>query len=81
MRPGPKLAGRLAVQPDRGAGRLEAWHALRQQACDHARQHVAGAGRGERRRGVIGDAGAPVGGGDHRIGALEQHDCTTQTSG
>ena len=37
-------------------------------------QHVAGAGRGQPGRAVDVDRGAAVRRGDHRVGALQQHD-------
>ena len=74
IRPGPGLAAGLAMQPDGGAGRLERRHALRQQARDEARQHVAGARGGEPGRRIFGDRSAAVRRGHHRIGALQQHD-------
>ena len=65
--------GRLAMQPDRGARRLEGRHALGEQAGDYAGQNIAGPGGGERGRRVIGNRGAAIGAGDHGIGALQQH--------
>ena len=61
----------LGMQPDRGAGRLEGRHALRQQAGGDAGEHVAGAGGGQPGRGVGVDRGAAVGRRDHCVGPLE----------
>ena len=64
MRPGPKRAAGLRVQPDRRAGRLEPRHALGEQPADQAGQHVARAGGGEIGRAVRVDRRAPVRRGD-----------------
>ncbi len=69
----PEIAGRGAVQPHRRRGGRERVHALREQAENHAAEHVARA-RGRQGRRCVGvDDGAPVGRGDHRVGAF-QHD-------
>ncbi len=66
--------GGIAMQPDGGAGGFEGGHSLGQQAGGEACQHIAGAGGGERRRGVAVDGGAAIGAGDDRVGAFENDD-------
>ena len=57
---GSGLARRLAVHPNPDAGGFERGDALRQHACDHSGQHVAGAGGGQPGRRVGGNGRAPV---------------------
>ena len=54
--------------------RLEGVQALREQRCEDAREHVAGAGRGERRAPAAADCDAPVRMRDQRVVALEHDD-------
>ncbi len=74
MKSGAESARGFAMQPGRGARRLEGLHALREQPRDHAGEHIARARRGERSGRIGVDDGAAVGRGDDRVGALEQHD-------
>ena len=76
---GTEFGRRLAVQPHGGGGGFKARHALRQQARDHPRQHVAGARGGEPGRRIGRDGDAPIGRGDHRVRPLQKHDCTGNT--
>ena len=62
------------MQPDRRAGRLEAGHALRQQAGHDAGEDVAGAGGRQPGRRVGVDRRAAIGCGDDGVGALEHDD-------
>ena len=79
--PGPNARAAGAVQPYRGARRFEGRHALREEAAGEARQHVAGAGGGQRRRQVEADRGAPVGRRDDAVGALEDDDRVQRRGG
>ena len=75
--PGAPARNRPAAAPcsqTPARGREERVHALREQAQDHAAEHVAGAGGRQARRGVRVDDGAAVRRSDHRIGALQHHD-------
>src|SRR6266487_7055191 len=54
-----------SMQVDAGAGDLEGLQALGEEAGDHARQDVAGAGGSEGRIGVPVDARAPIRMGDN----------------
>ena len=80
IRPGPKLAPGLGVDPDPGAGRLEGGHVLRHQPGDEPAEGIAGSGRRQIGRAVLVDRRPAVGRGDHRIRAL-QHDHGTGIGG
>ena len=68
IRPRPHCRAGRAVQPDCRGGCLEPGSTLRQQAGDHAGQHVAAARRREVGRRVGIDRRPAVGRGDHRVG-------------
>jgi hypothetical protein len=67
----PELAG-AAVRPGPETRGVGGRHPLREQRCDHACQHVAGAGGGQRWTARGEDGEAPVGQGQHRAGAFDQ---------
>ena len=72
VRPGRDLP-RAHVRVDPGAGGVRRRQALGEHRADHAREHVAGAGGGERGRAAARDRDAAAGRDDQRVVALE-HD-------
>src|SRR4051812_23999716 len=66
---------RVRVDNDASGGCVEGGHALAEQRADHAAEHVARAGGGERGRRAGADGGRFVAGlGDDRVVALQQDD-------
>src|SRR5262249_61287491 len=64
---------RLAMQPDRGRGRLESRHALGEATRRDARKDVARPGGGEPRRRIVGNRGAPGRSGNYGGRPLEEN--------
>src|SRR3954469_18851262 len=70
-----RMHARVRVHEHARRRGFEGAEALAEQRADHTAQHVAGAGRGERRRGAGADRGGPLSGlGDDRVVALQQDD-------
>ena len=71
----------FAVKPNRRRGRLEAWHALRQEPRHQTRKDVAGPRAGEPGRGIVGYGGATIRCGNDGVRAFEKHDGARQCGG
>ena len=71
-----EAAGRSAMEPCTRASSFEPAHTLGQQTADNPGQHVPTPGRAKPRWRVCIDGRAPIGSGDNRVGAFEQHNGT-----
>ncbi len=70
------------MQPNRGAGRLERRHGLRQQPAHESGQHVAGASGRKPWRRIAGDRRTSIRARDHAVRALENdHGAEQRRSG
>src|SRR5690606_19148864 len=76
----PQGFARRGMEVDAQAGSIERFEPLGEVGADHAREHVAGASRGEKRVRIGAERGAATGRGDHAVRALE-HDDTPELLG